>query len=385
MTEPPAGIPTPKDLRSDYVYVNRVLENLAYASNRRKNQDIPKEKLKRELVLFLVEGKSDKKFWNLFVQQPGTIVYYLRIYRQGTGYGCHAGREAVKMMLDRKNLEAFPSEPIAKKTRNNRVLGLIDRDFEEPAADNPPGCPNLYRPDRYRNLFATETNDLETFLACYGGLSLFLDRFAGRDRDAAGQAVLDQAEVLGDAFRAARELNVRFSHIDDCPPEEFCRVLAAREPGALVRTLMELDDRNRQRDAGTIAAFWALFRRFREERPGREARQVPSGGGNGTPLPVVDLDRCRGHTLMQVLFCNASQEVKRDLVRQGAQTGEKPQNLLFGRMLQEFRNENSLPQSALVASLRTWEGRTRVRVLKKFPAEEARTGPLPSAAPPPSS
>ena len=87
---------------------------------------------------------------------------------------------------------------------------------------------------------------------------------------------------------------------------------------------------------------------------------------------------------MQVLFCNASHEVKRDLVRQGAQTGEKPENLLFGRMLQEFRNENSLLQSALVTSLRTWEGRTRVRVLKKFPAEESRTGPLPSAAPPPS-
>jgi hypothetical protein len=384
MTEPPPGIPTPKDLRSDYVYVNRVLENLAYASNRRKNQDIPKEKLKRELVLFLVEGKSDKKFWNLFVQQPGTIVYYLRIYRQGTGYGCHAGREAVKMMLDRKNLEAFPSEPIAKKTRNNRVLGLIDRDFEEPAADNPPGCPNLYRPDRYRNLFATETNDLETFLACYGGLSLFLDRFADRDRDTAGQAIMDQAEILGDAFRAARELNVRFSHIDDCPPGEFCRILAAGHPEALVRTLMELDDRNRQRDAGTIEAFWALFHQFRKERTGRKARQVPHGAGNGTPPPVGDLDRCRGHTLMQVLFCHTSQDVRRDLIRQSAQTTEKPENLLFGRMLQEFRNENSLPQSALVSSLRTWEERTRVRFLKKFPAEGSLQGTLPSAAPPPS-
>lgn len=205
----------PKDLRSDYEYVTLELHEKIYVEDRKQTiKIIPNNSLKNEIILFLVEGYNDKKIWDCFVQRPKTKVHYIRIPRRKNPDEHHAGKDVIKLILARNNLKKYSSNPIAIKTKNNRVFGLIDLDFEQLSLDNPnQDCLNLYQCSPYKNLFATETNDIDTFFLCYGGFPIFIKHFSNFFFKEGGnfaltRTILDQAELLGDAFRAAKKTGI---------------------------------------------------------------------------------------------------------------------------------------------------------------------------------
>jgi hypothetical protein len=374
MTDPKKQITegnNPKDLRSKYAHVIKEL-NMIYPSTRRETMDIPKELLKSELIFFFVEGYNDKKIGELFVQKTKTIVHAPRIPKKKNSRDDYSGgRDAVTWILDRKNLENFSYEPVVKKIRNNRVIGLIDRDFEQLSLDNShQNCLNLYQCSCYKNLFATETNDIDTFFLCYGGLSIFIKRFSKNFAKEGGnfaliRMILDQAELLGDAFRAAKKTGVKFTHIDSLSLNKFCKILRNSNPDEMIREFINLDEKNRTKDTSIIKEFFTLFHHLREERKNKKCKSCHPDICKDDPISVDDLSGCRGHTLMEILCCFSSYDVKMDFIPNPLNDAEKPDNILFNKIFREFRNNNSLCQSTLYLSLRTWEQKNHLDFLKK--------------------
>ena len=368
MTDPKKQIiggNNPKDLRSKYAHVIKEL-NMIYSSNRQETiTGIPKDLLKSELIFFFVEGDNDRKIGKLLVQKTKTIIHAPQIPKKKNLSGDYTGgRDAVTWILDRKNLEKFSSEPLVKKIMNNRVIGLIDLDFEKLSPDNPhQDCLNLYQCSRYKNLFATETNDIETFFLCYGGFPIFLKRFSKNSTEEGNPAItrtfLYQAELLGDAFRAAKKMAIKFSHMDHLPLNKLLKIFRSQNPEELI--INEIIKENAEKDPSDIRNFITLFHQLRQERELQNSKIYPQDIGNDNLFSVDALSGCRGHSLMPVLCSHSSYDVQMDFI----QKTQKDSDTLFDKIFKDFKENNSICQSRLYLSLRAWEQNNHVDFLKK--------------------
>jgi hypothetical protein len=358
----------PKDSQSNYEYITNLLHEKIYIEKRKQFPHIPKESLKTDLVLFLVEGKHDKKIWELFVQKQKTSVQFIRIPKRKKPDEYHSGKDAVRMVLDREYLEKFPSSPMVVKIKKNRVIGLIDLDFENLGGGNPSECSNLYQCQRYKNLFATETNDIETFLLCYGGFSIYQNKFLKTSdqsdvKQQYAHEIVATAELLGDAFRAAQN-RIRFTHIDDISLDQFCKHLKCKKPEELIRNLVYLDEKNRKKDPVIIREFFTTFFRFRDERSNKTNNDRPPENDRNERNCVEKLSGCRGHTIMQVLCGYSSDVVKKDFIQNPKAFQDEPENILFDKIFEEFKDINSVRESTLYQSLLKWDQTVNGNFLK---------------------
>jgi len=369
MTDPKRKIiegNNPKDLRSDSAYIIRVLNTILYSDSRWETTDIPKELLESELIFFFVEDKCQKTIGEFLVQRTKARVYIPQIPKKKKNSGNYtAGRDVVSWILDRKILEKFSSEPLVKKIINNRVIGLIDLDFEQLSPDTlHQGCLNLYQCSRYKNLFATETNDIETFFLCYGGFPIFLQRFSKTSTTEEGnhaltRTILYQAELLGDAFKATKKTGVKFSHMDYLTLKEYHKILDSKNPEEWIINCILKE--NTDKDPSNINNFITLFYKLREEREIQNSKSCPPNIGKDDLISVDALSGCRGHSLMPILCCHSSFDVKMDFI----QNTKDDTDMLFNKIFKGFKKNNSVCQSKLYLSLRAWEQKSHVDFLKK--------------------
>lgn len=103
----------------------------------------------------VVEGETDKKFYKEVFNVDICKIIPMN------------GVKNVKYVFLKKG----PTEDtFSKDILDNKAIGLIDRDFQDLSQKS-----NIYHPEKYHNLFVTETNDLETLVLKNGGISLFLN------------------------------------------------------------------------------------------------------------------------------------------------------------------------------------------------------------------
>lgn len=102
----------------------------------------------------VVEGETDKKFYKDVFDIDICKIIPMN------------GVKKVKYVFLKNG---HSEDSFSKDILDNKAIGLIDRDFQDLFEKS-----NFYHPEKYHNLFVTETNDLETLVLKNGGLSLFL-------------------------------------------------------------------------------------------------------------------------------------------------------------------------------------------------------------------
>jgi hypothetical protein len=345
----------PKDVISEYEFYTNVLHQKFYVEDRRNTIHIPKDTLKKEMFLFLVEGYHDKKIWDEFVDRAKTKVRYIRVPKRHNSEKYYAGKDAISETFRKDNLKKYSQCPLVIKIKNNRVIGIIDRDFEPISLEKPQNCINLYKPSHFKNLFVTETNDIETFFLCYGGFSIYKSKFVktlpdDNDRGTLCRKILEKAEILGCAFLCSKN-KVKFTHIDSIPLEDFSRILEINNPQDLIKKLIEREEKNHNKDPIELREFYTAFHQILNQKLNTNYEYC--------------LSRCRGHTIMQVLCCYCSNEVKRQFKENPQYREDTPENVLFEKIFEQFKIKNTVECSKLFLSLLEWEKQTKVNFLKR--------------------
>jgi len=361
----------PKDISSTYCYLTNEIAMKIYPENRSGTIDIPKENLKDEIFILFVEGYWDKRIWDPCVQRPKTSVYYPRVPKRENPEKFYSGKDPIKLLLDRKNHAQYPTNPLSIQIRKNRIIGIIDLDFEGFPLKNDGDCPNLYRDDKYKNLFVTETNDIETFFLCYGGLYIFrnyLLKGDEKERDGFICEILRIGEFLGDAFRAS-QYKLKFTHTDDVPLEEFCRIIQIENPCEIIQSLICSHPVNLTKDENLRREFHSAFRQIRIKKKGERKKTSPGCDRSGGKLTPELFAGCRGHTLMKVLCCFLPEEKKRDYIKRTAPGSKKenPENFLLEDIFQKFKFKNDclVQKSSVYSSLKVWEQKSKSAFLRE--------------------
>lgn len=135
-----------------------------------------KERKERKFLIFVEGEKDDLIFYSpvfnleLCVVIPfGGIDHVKYLFKKRP----HVGREITEQL---KEVLATDEGKIAfnklfTMRDQNKVIGIVDLDFE-----NEKNINNRYSPNYYCNLFVTETNDTQTLLLTHNGLLIFIHK-----------------------------------------------------------------------------------------------------------------------------------------------------------------------------------------------------------------
>ena len=131
---------------------------------------------KREVAISEVIEKKyhpPVKSFNVVVEGNTDEIFYKKIFNKGV---CKIipmyGVDNVKYIFGKN--DSIDNEFI-QEIQKKQVIGLIDRDFQDT-----PNMSNIYKSEKYQNLFVTETNDLETLVLKNGGIQLFCSKLCNK-------------------------------------------------------------------------------------------------------------------------------------------------------------------------------------------------------------
>jgi hypothetical protein len=243
-----------------------------------------------------------------------------------------------------------------RKINNNQMVGIIDKDTESFSEITNNSGQNIYRSHKYKNLFVTETNDIETYILHNCGLCIFLYLFSECPSDFDKKnllfdQILNKSELLYCVFKACDNGLLRFKQIDALSIEELSIALNKKHPTCEIFKILMGDIRNQQKIGRNPKIIRQFIQRFNDEKQKPSPRYTENF-----------LLHCRGHSIMCVLCSHSSKWIK-DLFDNNARKSEE---ILSQKIYEIFRYQNSVTESKLYASLSNWEQQNGVKFLKKL-------------------
>jgi len=343
----------PKDEACNFIHITQSLHKKIYIQFRINHPSIPKESLQDEIFILIVEGFADKRLWADFVSEK-TEVERLRIPKENDENSYCSGKQIIQKIFSIENMEKYPHNSLVTDIKRNRVVGIIDKDNESFSEITNNSGQNYYKPEKYKNLFVTETTDTDTFILHYCGFCIFLHLFADLSSDYSNKKnilfnkILDEAELLGYIFKARDDGLLKFKQLDGESIENFTIAFKQKRPTCEIFKMLMKDNTNQKKIDGKPWIISKFVRRFIEEK------QKPSARDSENFLSL-----CRGHSIMQVLCCHSAKQIKDDFKE------DNPEYVLSKKIYEIFHHQNSVRKSKLFLSLLNWEKQTHVNFLKR--------------------
>jgi len=310
---------------------------------RKKGLKFTKKKLKNSVFLIIVEGKTDKTFYDKIFNESNSVIVELTCGESASEQERKSqnlfGKSAVRTLFERNHHINNPKCHFVERVQKNMALGLIDLDFDKYPSSNDIHCPNLYRSQQYQHIFTTETNDLETLLLQYGILDNLLSEIFKKMKNDANlsfenfkEYVFLRIKHLNCVFKLANKYNISWKHVKSLILEELCSFINTS------------DDK-------LFASFIALlFHRDSKNNNNLEIKEKIEKDITVDCTPYVflkneDLFFCQGHNTMTVLRCMYLKFLY-DHISEGR---------LFDKITDDCLSNNQFQKTQLYKSLRHWE------------------------------
>jgi hypothetical protein len=344
----------PKDEACNFIHITQSLYKIIYTQFRKKHSLIPKKSLHDEIFVVIVEGFADKRLWEDFVTEK-TVIERLRIPEENDKPSFCSGKQMIQKIFSIANLQKYPYNSLVKDIKRNRVIGIIDKDTESFSEITKNSGQNIYKPDKYQNLFVTETTDTDTFILQYCGFCIFLHFLADLTSDYPNKKmklfnkILDEAELLGYIFKAREDGLLKFKQIDGESIENLSMAFNQKLPTCEIFKMLIKYHTNQKKIEENPLIISKFVKRFIKEK------QKPSARNSENFL----LD-CRGHSIMQVLCSHSAKQIKDDF------KDDIPEHVLSNKIYEFFHHQNSVRKSKLFLSLLSWEQYNEANFLKKL-------------------
>jgi hypothetical protein len=311
---------------------------------RKKGLRCTKNQLRQSVFLFVVEGKTDKKFYNAIFNKSNSVTIDLTCGESNSDQERKSlnlfGKSAVQRLFEKNHHIRDPLSPVTIRVQSNRALGLIDLDYDNYPTSNNISYPNLYKPQQYLHLFTTETNDLETLLLQYGIFDKLLSEiFRNRKTnltisfDDFRNYVYLRIKLINHTFRLATKIfNLSWKHVKLLNLDEFCFFI-------------------NQPDEALCESFTALvFHRDSKNNNNLKMKEnfvkdLTSDFTNLATLKDQNLSFCQGHNTMMVVQCMYLFFLQQRLT----------ERRLFAAVTDDCLKNNRFQKTQLYKSLRNWE------------------------------
>lgn len=305
---------------------------------RRKGLDISKGQLRDSLFLIIVEGRTDKKFYERIFNNANSVIIDLTCGYKPSEMERKAmnlfGKSAVQRLFEKTNHAENPSSLVTALIQNNGALGLIDLDFDAFPTTNDNNYPNLFKPQQYINLLSTETNDLETLLLQYGVFNKLITEILNANPhlkpEQLRKHIYFRIKFLSDAFRLATDkyhlswkpvLTDNLCSLLNLPDDKLC--------DSVTEMLFNPESKNAHRQG--------IREQFR--------RELMSDFTRLSTIREQNLSYCHGHTTMALLGCLIS-----GLLHKMYREDE-----LFDIVSDSCRRSKGFQKTQLYFSLKNWE------------------------------
>jgi hypothetical protein len=327
--------------------------HLSIVEARNLGNTTAKKGLVQEIFLVIVEGPSDKKFFNQIFNKRKTLVIDASIVdvvketfegreidRQRIERKLY-GRHMLEILFKKQNYNEFSNNPIVKKLINNTIIGIIDKDFNELPQRNK--CRNYCKSSVYKNLFATETEDLETLILEYGGLTIFLNNLLEITNQKEAQTqirafIINRSKILGRAFSIAKNNGLSW--------RDSWRDIWKKEENGIREFAQYINQSVRDSDLTNFIVDLVLTKNIEDNQKRDEIKKLFLSEMNLSELLTFDdMYFCRGHDVIKVLMA----------VRLNCGIGFKNENQLFGEICEKFNEKKWFKNTELCQSIKNWE------------------------------
>lgn len=323
---------------------------------RKKGLKFSKNQLKKSVFLIIVEGKTDKKFYDNVFNRSNSVVIDLTCGESASEQERKSqnlfGKTAVQTLFERSHQIKNPDCHFITRVQKNMALGLIDLDFDKYPSSNDINYPNLYKPQQYLHIFTTETNDLETLLLQYGILDNLLSEIFKKMKNDSNlsfenfkEYVFLRIKHLNYVFRlTTKKYHLSWKHVKVLNLEEICSLINTSDDTlfeSLTALIFHRDSKNNNN--------LEIKEKFTKEITIYSTPIVDLyNTADFTPqifLKNKDLNFCQGHNTMTVLLCM-------DLLFLHHRISE---NELFDKIADDCLSNNRFQKMQLYKSLRRWE------------------------------
>jgi len=204
---------------------------------RKKGISYTNKELNKSVFLVIVEGKPDKVVYDEIFNRSNSVVIDLTCGESETERERKAlnlfGKPAVQTLMEKSHHNNNPPCRFITRVRGNMALGLIDLDYDNYPSVKDTSCPNRFQPLQYRNLFSTETNDLETLLLEYGILNELLAKIFEESQNEQKESiekfrdyVYFRIKFLNKVFRiATKKYNLSWKHVKLIDFKALCSII----------------------------------------------------------------------------------------------------------------------------------------------------------------